>query len=160
MPSKGINVYSYVNVPGFTVEFCVPGPDGSFNIITNSSSDNFSVKGLELESHNIPGLRKFVGRFQWRVLRDGVEVASKYNDINTFTGNLEGGQMLSTQHFTPIKLDDGIITYGFYDAGHGEAGLTNRDQCKRSYLVILLIFNMVLKVMFASVLTTVSGWVA
>jgi hypothetical protein len=37
--------------------------------------------------------------------------------------------MLATQHFSPIQLDTAIITYGFYDAGHGEAELTNRDQC-------------------------------
>jgi hypothetical protein len=127
MPSKGLSVYSYIGVPGpFTVEFSVPGPNGT---IVNTSADNFGVKSLEIESHNIAGLRNFTGRFQWRVLRDGVEVASKFNDINTFTGNLAGGEMLSTQHFTPIKFEDVIIAYGFYDAGHGEAGLTNRDQC-------------------------------
>lgn len=37
--------------------------------------------------------------------------------------------MLSTQHFAPFVLDEVIITYGFYDAGHGDTGLTNRDQC-------------------------------
>ena len=37
--------------------------------------------------------------------------------------------MLSTQHFLPIKTDDAIVTYGFYDAGAGEAGLTDHDQC-------------------------------
>jgi hypothetical protein len=126
MPSKGLSVYSYIGVPGFTVEFSVPGPDGT---ITNTSADNFGVKSLEIESHNITGLRNFTGRFQWRVFKDGVEVASKYNDINTFTGNLASGEMLATQHFAPIKIDNVIISYGFYDAGHGEAGLTNRDQC-------------------------------
>jgi hypothetical protein len=127
MPSKGLSVYSYINpeLP-YTVEWTVPGPNGT---ITNTSRDNFGVKSLEIESSNIEGLRNFTGRFQWRVLREDKEVATKYNDINTFTGNLSGGEMLSTQHFTPIQTEDAIITYGFYDAGHGEAGMTNRDQC-------------------------------
>lgn len=130
MPSKGLSVYSYISPklpPGsFKVEFSVPGPNGT---IVNTVHDNFTVKSLEMESHNIPGIRKFTGRFQWRVLKDGQEVASAYNNINTFTGNLAGGDMIDTQHFAPITESDAIITYGFYDAGHGEAGLTDRDQC-------------------------------
>lgn len=136
MPSKGLSVYSYINpeLP-YTVEWTVPGPNGT---ITSTSKDNFGVKALEIDSSNIKGLRNFTGRFQWKVLRDGQEVATKYNDINTFTGNLAGGEMLSTAHFTPIQTDDAIITYGFYDAGHGEAGLTNRDQC---YITICSLNN-------------------
>lgn len=50
--------------------------------------------------------------------------------INALTGNLEGKDgMVATEHFAPFVLDDIIITYGFYDAGSGEAGLTNRHQC-------------------------------
>jgi hypothetical protein len=30
--------------------------------------------------------------------------------------------MTSTVHFTPIVTEEVIITYGFYDAGYGEAG--------------------------------------
>ena len=136
MPSKGLAIYSYINptLP-YTIEWSVPGPNGK---VTNTSKDNFGVKSLEIESSNIEGLRNFTGRFQWRVLRDGQEVATKYNDINTLTGNLAGGEMLATAHFTPIQTDDAIITYGFYDAGHGEAGLTNRDQC---YITICPLSN-------------------
>lgn len=131
MPSKGISVYSYVSpklapLGTFTVEFTIPGPNGT---LQNTAADNFSVKQLEMESHLIPGVRNFTGQFSWRVLRDGSEIASAWNKINTLTGNLAGGDMLSTQHFTPITAEDVIITYGFYDAGHGDAGLTNRDQC-------------------------------
>lgn len=130
MPSKGLSIYSYIS-PHLTqhqynVEFSVPGPDG---IIVNGVNDNFTVKSLEMESKHIHGIANYTGKFQWRVLRDGEEVASAYNMINTFTGNLEGGKMISTQHFSPVILDNSIVTYGFYDAGHGEAGLTNRDQC-------------------------------
>lgn len=126
MPSKGLSIYSYISMPGYQVEFSVPGPNG---VIVNGPKDNFTCRALEMESHNIPGLRNFIGKFMWRVLRNGEEVASAWNRINTFTGNLAGGDLVSTQHFSPLITDDAIITYGFYDAGHGEAGLTNRDQC-------------------------------
>ena len=130
MPSKGLSVYSYVSpkLPRgkYTVEFTVPGENGT---VINHAKDNFTVKAMEMESHNIPGMRNFVGKFQWRVLRDGEEVASAFNKINTLTGSLAGGDMLSTQHFTPFTETDVIITYGFYDAGHGDSGLTDRDQC-------------------------------
>lgn len=106
---------------------------------TNSAQNNFSKRHLEVDSANINGrdhlisihgIGHVVGRFQWTVYRDGVEVASAFNNINALTGKLApGSTMLATQHFTPIHTQDAIITYGFYDAGHGEAGLTNHDQC-------------------------------
>lgn len=131
MPSKGLSVYSYISPklpPGqYNVEFSVPGPGG---IILNTANDNFTVKSLEIESKYIKGLTNFVGRFSWRVLKDGVEVAGAWNNISALTGNLEGKDgMVSTEHFTPFVMKDIIITYGFYDAGSGEAGLTNRSQC-------------------------------
>lgn len=131
MPSKGLSVYSYVSPklpPGqYIVEFSVPGPDG---VIINGVGDNFTVKSLEMESKHIKGFTSFTGKFQWRVLKDGIEVAGAWNMINTFTGDLEGKEgMISTEHFAPFVLEDVIITYGFYDAGHGNIGLTNRDQC-------------------------------
>lgn len=128
MPSKGIDCYSYVSpylAESYEVQFSVPG-DG----FTNSTPDNFSKKHLEVESSRIPGKLNFVGQFKWLASRDGQEVASGFNNINTLTGNLApGGTMLATQHFTPFITDDAIITYGFYDAGHGQAGLTDHDQC-------------------------------
>lgn len=130
MPSKGLSVYSYISphLPPnqYAVEFTVPGPQGT---ILNGVGDNFIVKSLEMESKHIHGLTNYTGKFEWRVLKEGVEVASAYNMINSFTGDLEGGAMISTQHFSPFVLNDAIITYGFYDAGHGDVGLTNRDQC-------------------------------
>lgn len=130
MPSKGLSIYSYISPSlssdQYAVEFTIPGPDGT---ILNGIDDNFTVKSLEMESKHLHGMMNFTGKFQWRVLRNGVEVASAWNNINTFTGDLEGGNMISTQHLAPFVLEDAIITYGFYDAGHGDAGLTNRHQC-------------------------------
>lgn len=133
MPSKGVTVYSYISVEGYEVEFTAPEVS-----ITNTSADNFSSKDIEIESHNIPGFECYTGRFEWRVLKEGIEIGSRFNEINTLTGNLEGGTMRSTQAFTPIVTSEVIITYGFYDAGHGECGLTNRDQC---YVTITSIQN-------------------
>jgi hypothetical protein len=97
--------------------------------VTHADSHNFSSTHLEIESKDIPGRIHFTGRFEWKVLRYGQIVGSAYNDINTITGNIVAGTMMSTQHFAPIVTDEVIITYCFYDAGHGQVGLTNRDQC-------------------------------
>ncbi|KAF8936459.1 PLC-like phosphodiesterase [Dissophora ornata] len=124
MPSKGITVYSYISVHGYEIKFSVPNES-----VRNTSADNFTSKHLEVESSNIPGLTHFTGRFEWHVLRNGVEVGSAYNDISTLSGNIEGGNMTATVDFLPIITSDAIITYGFYAAGHGEVGLTNHHQC-------------------------------
>lgn len=129
MPSKGITVYSYISVEGYTVDFTVPEQH-----IRNTSADNFIAKNLEVESSNIPGLGNFVGRFEWRVCNgvddsDSVFIGSAYCDINSLTGKLEGGTMNATAACKAIVTDEVIITYGFYSAGHGEFGLANRDQC-------------------------------
>ena len=124
MPSKGITVYTYISVEGYEVEFTVPK-----ETVLNTSADNFTAKNLEMNSSNMHGLETYTGRFEWKVLHNGSVVGSAYNLINSLTGNLEGGNMTSTMTFAPIVTNDVIITYGFYDAGHGEAGLTNQDQC-------------------------------
>lgn len=124
MPGKGITVYSYISVPGYEVEFTVPEQR-----VLHTEADNFQNHNLEMHSSNIPGSLSFTGRFEWKVLHNGEVVASSYNDINSLTGHLEGGQMRVTADFNPILRDDAIITYGFYNAGPGVAGLTNHDQC-------------------------------
>jgi hypothetical protein len=87
------------------------------------------AKHLEIESNSAPVFAGFTGRFQWRVLKLGVEKATGYNDISAVTGNIEGGTMVSISQCTSILTEDAIITYIFYDAGHGEADLPSRDQC-------------------------------
>lgn len=99
------------------------------NGIRNNASANFTKAHLKTDSENIHGVTNFVGGFHWTIDHDGAEVASAFNNINALTGNLHSGNIVSTQHFAPIITDEGIITYGFYDAVHGEAGLTNHDQC-------------------------------
>jgi hypothetical protein len=124
MPSKGINVYSYTSLADVAIEFTVPKVS-----VVNTSADNFICKDLEVESKNIPGETAFTGQFRWSVLQNGVELASAYNNINSLSGRLEGGTMTKTEACVSIVKDDLIITYGFYDAGVGLAGLPSKDQC-------------------------------
>ena len=92
MPSKGITVYSYISVQGYEIDFSVPKES-----IRNTAADNFTSKNLEVESSNIEGLGHYTGRFEWKIIdADGNIIGSRYNDINSVTGNLEGGDMTST----------------------------------------------------------------
>lgn len=92
MPSKGITVYSYISVEGYEVEFTAPKTS-----VRNTAADNFTAKDLEVESSKIEGIRHYTGRFEWKAFDpDGNIVGSRYNDINSLTGNLEGGSMTST----------------------------------------------------------------
>ncbi|KAF9203664.1 hypothetical protein BGZ49_006182 [Haplosporangium sp. Z 27] len=127
MPSKGISIYSYISVEGYVVEFYVPGTK-----LVHTQDDNFTTKDLEIDSSFTHGLLQ-VGRFEWRVLKNGELIASAHNDISAVTGCVESGTMMATVDFLPIVTEDAIITYGFYIAGSGVAGLTNRHQ---SYVVI------------------------
>ena len=65
-------------------------------------------------------------------------MGTKKNEINSFTRSLEGGNMKATADFSPIITPEVITTYGFNDAGHGEAGLTNHDQC---YVAVCSVAN-------------------
>ena len=126
MPSKGIEVYCYLTLPGTTVLFSVRGTS-----ITRTKDDNFTSEHLEVESNEIPGQLHFTGRFSFQVFLGEKELTNQWNDINSLTGNLEGGTMMSSKDQISVVVEDAdaIISYGFYDAGHGEAGLTNMDQC-------------------------------
>ena len=102
MPSKGIQVYSYVSVPGYEVEFAVPK-----STVRNTEADNFTSKHLEIESSNLEGGKlssNYTGEFDWQVYDpDGNVAGSKSNNINTLTGKLESGSMTSTARPCPLK---------------------------------------------------------
>lgn len=92
MPSKGITVYSYISVDGYEVEFTVPG-----TTLRNTPQDNFTSKYLEMDSSNLEDSRRYTGRFEWLVHDpSGAIVGTRFNNINSLTGNLEGGNMTST----------------------------------------------------------------
>lgn len=128
MPSKGIMVYSFVgDVPDCTVSFSVPAQTE----VVRGPDHNFTEHHLEIESSNLPGLFHFTGRFQWSVSHQGRVLATRYNDINALTGNIEQGDMKSIKETQSLTFpeDNIIITYGFYDAGSGKFGLPDKDHC-------------------------------
>jgi hypothetical protein len=124
MPSKGVQVYAYVAVPGCQVEFSVPKATIVRNALNTWSNDH-----LVVDSKNLNGIFDFTGRFTFRVTRHGAELTSQWVDINAFTGNLGDGTMKSMENTPSIIANDVVITYGFYDAGLGVAGLPSSDQC-------------------------------
>lgn len=95
MPSKGVNIYSYISVPRYEIEFSVPKLT-----VRNTEADNFTSKDLEIESSNLGGGKlssNYVGEFDWRVYDpNGNVVGSKGNNISSLTGKLESGSMTST----------------------------------------------------------------
>ena len=92
MPSKGITVYSYISVDGYEVGFTVPK-----KAVRNTVADNFTSKNLEMRSSNIEGLHAYTGRFEWTVYDPSrTVIGTRFNNINSLTGNLEGGDMTST----------------------------------------------------------------
>ena len=102
MPSKGINVYSYVSVPGYEIELTVPKRS-----VRNTAADNFTSKDLEIESSNLEGGKlssNYVGQFNWKVYDpSGNIVGDKSNSISSLTGKLEGGEMISTVGSFPCQ---------------------------------------------------------
>ena len=124
MPSKGISCYSYICVPGCQIEFSAPK--------ASSLKSDLNVWGsvlLEVDKKNISGLFNFVGRFTFKVTRNGATITSQWVDIDSMTGNLAGGTMKSMVDQVSYLSGDIIVTYMFYDAGAGTAGLPNTDQC-------------------------------
>jgi hypothetical protein len=124
MPSKGVQCYSYIAVPGCQVEFSVPGS----NIIRNQLKTFFNDH-LEVDKKEIKGTFNFTGTFDFKVTRNGNQITQQSVNINTLTGNLEAGTLKSMDNQTSIVTNDLIIAYGFYDAGPGVDGLPSSDQC-------------------------------
>jgi hypothetical protein len=122
MVSKGVDYYGYINQDQFSVAFS--GPDvGS----TLTKANNFTQQNLQIESGNIPGAGNYTGKYQWTALATGT-VASAYNNINSLTGNLEGGTMTVMLQTPSLFTQGSTVCYGFYDAGPGTSGLTDQDQ--------------------------------
>jgi hypothetical protein len=124
MPSKGVQVYSYIAVPGCQIEYSVPGS----NLVKNELRQ-FSNDHLEIDKSNIKGVFNFKGTFSFRVSENGNQIASESVDINVLTGVLEGGTLKSMENQLSIVTNEVIVTYGYYDSGPGVAGLPKSDQC-------------------------------
>lgn len=124
MPSKGVQCYSYIAVPGCQIEFSVPG-----NTIIRNQLRTFSNDHVEDDKAKIRGPFNFTGTFSFRVTQNGNQIATGSVDINTLTGNLEAGTLKTMENQTSIVANDTIVCYGFYDAGPGVFGLPSSDQC-------------------------------
>lgn len=123
MPSKGIQLYTFIGIEKCQVSYSVPG----FAIIRErQGAYNDHV---EVDKAQISGLFSFVGRFQFNVKVNGKAITSQYVDINTLTGNMESGTMKSNVDQRSIVTNELIVTYGLYDAGQGQAGLPKSEQC-------------------------------
>lgn len=124
MPSKGVQIYSYIAVPGCQIEFSVPGQ----NLVRNDLRV-FHDDHLEVDKVHIKGPFNFKGTFSFRVTESGNQIANESVDINVLTGNLEGGTLKSMENQQSVITNGIIVSYGFYDAGPGVAGLPSSDQC-------------------------------
>jgi hypothetical protein len=127
MPSKGVQVYSYICVPDVQIEFSVPG-----ETITKQDTNQFGNDHLEVDKKHIGGFR-FTGQFNFKVIRNGEVLTTQWVDVNTMTGNVEKGTMEQMFDQQSIVNNDLIITYSFYDAGNGQVGLPDSHQC---YVVV------------------------
>jgi len=87
MPSKGVQIYSYIAVPGAQIELSVPG-----QTITRDEQRVFHQDRLEIDKRNLQGTFNFTGTFQFRVIHNGQEIAKESVDVNTMTGGLESGK--------------------------------------------------------------------
>jgi hypothetical protein len=124
MPSKGVQCYSYIAVPGCEIEFSVPGT----NLVRNQLRVFFNDH-LEVDKKDIKGLFDFSGTFSFKVTQNGHQITVQDVKINTLTGANESGSMKTMGNQTSVVTNDVIIAYGFYDAGPGVAGLPSSDQC-------------------------------
>src|SRR5271155_4529477 len=124
MPSKGIQCYSYIAVPGCQIEFSAPG-----STVVRDQLRLFSNDHVEVDKDTIPGLRTLSGAFSFKLSQNGSQIVYESIDINALTGNLESGSMKTMENQTSVVLSDIIVSFGFYDAGPGVAGLPSNDQC-------------------------------
>lgn len=124
MPSKGIRAYAYIATPDTSITFSVPG-----RTVQVDQQRDFWQDLLEVDKANIHGPFKFDGRFSFTVTHAGQELTNQWIDINALTGHTSDGTMNTLSHTPSIINDQVIVTYGFYDAGPGDAGLPQEDQC-------------------------------
>ena len=124
MPSKGIDCYSFVAVPGSQVEFSVPG-----SAIVRNQVKAFAKDHLEVDKAHIKGPFNFSGTFSFKVSHNGGEITNQSVEINALTGSLGASTMTAMENQISIVTNDIIVCYGFYDAGPGVAGLPSSDQC-------------------------------
>ncbi|KAK4129113.1 PLC-like phosphodiesterase [Parathielavia appendiculata] len=124
MPSKGVHTFTYIAVPGCSIELSVPK-----QTVRIDELHRFSNTAMEVEAFAISSFFDKRGRFTFKVFLHGNQIAEQWIDINAITGNASGGTMESIANTPSIFHDDIIISYGLYEAGNGHDLLPNRHQC-------------------------------
>ncbi|KAK4098753.1 PLC-like phosphodiesterase [Parathielavia hyrcaniae] len=124
MPSKGVHTFTYIAVPGCSIELSVPGQTVKFDEL-----HRFSNTAMEVEAFAISSFFDKRGRFIFKVFRHGNQITEQWIDVNAITGNASGGTMESIANTPTIFHDDMLISYGLYEAGDGHDLLPNRHQC-------------------------------
>ena len=106
MVSKGVRVHSWISIQGWRVAFSVPKGG-----VTHGQIGTWEVDHLEVDSSNIEGWFNYTGAFSFTVLDPGGDVVlSKLNNINSMTGNLEGGDMTNIPNMQSMVRGDCIVT--------------------------------------------------
>ncbi|KAF2025920.1 PLC-like phosphodiesterase [Setomelanomma holmii] len=123
MPSKGVRCFTYLAVDGAEVEYSVPNGGTK-----RSDQYTHTIDHLEVDKKNL-GTFDFSGRFEFVARRDGRELIRQWVDVNAVTGKLGDGTMKNMDQTPSVFAQDLIISYGFYDAGPGHAGLPSQHQC-------------------------------
>jgi len=123
MPSKGVQLYTYISFPGAEIEYSVPGTKLTRNQLNTWFDDH-----LEVDKKHIGGLN-VTGNFEFTVKVNGQQIANEHVGVNSLTGSLEGGTMNVMAQQTSIINGGVIVCYSFYDAGTGVAGLPKAHQC-------------------------------
>ncbi len=124
MPSKGVNAYTYIAVPGCSIELSVPGQTFTVNEL-----NRFANTALEVEAFAIKNFFDKRGRFTFKVFQNGNQLTEQWIDVNAITGNASGGTMESIASTHTIFHGDLAISYGLYEAGEGHNLLPSRHQC-------------------------------
>lgn len=125
MPSKGIQVYSYIAAPGVKITYNVPG-----EVLERDQLKVFMNDHLEVDKSKLAHKFDFTGTFSFTVSLGVDALTTQSVDINTMTGNVSGsGTMSHMEDQVSIVTNNLIICYGFYSAGPGVAGLPSSHQC-------------------------------
>lgn len=126
MPSKGVQTYTYIAVPGCSIEISVPG-----QTVVKNELHQFWNSDLEVESDKIHSFLDKTGRFTFKVLHDGRLVTEQWVEVNALTGGVGEGTMTTIANTHSIIHPDPrvIVSYGFYEAGQGHGILPGRHQC-------------------------------
>ncbi|KAK3936096.1 PLC-like phosphodiesterase [Diplogelasinospora grovesii] len=125
MPSKGVQAYTYIAVPGCSIELSVPK-----QTIVRNELNYFWNGDMEVDARNISSFFDKTGRFTFKVLQNGNLITEQWIDVNAITGNASSGTMNTIANTPSVLHANGVVvTYGFYEAGPGHGLLPDRHQC-------------------------------